>query len=82
MQSLTVFNTIKSIHVRTDKDIIDEEFFRTLNIHKRLILGLMAQGGMRISEVHGLTSLKKLTGNIIQFIDNIFYYKIKPFICH
>jgi integrase len=34
-----------------DKDIIDEIIFRSLNIRDRLILELMARGGMRIGEV-------------------------------
>ncbi|MHC5172943.1 MAG: tyrosine-type recombinase/integrase, partial [Planctomycetota bacterium] len=37
-----------------DKDIIDEAIFRTTNIRNRLMLELMARGGMRISEVLGL----------------------------
>ncbi len=37
-----------------DKDTIDEAIFRTLKIRNRLILQLMARGGMRISEVLGL----------------------------
>lgn len=37
-----------------DKDTIDEAIFRTLNIRNRLMLELMARGGMRISEVLGL----------------------------
>ena len=37
-----------------DKDTIDEAIFRTLNSRNRLILELMARGGMRISEVLGL----------------------------
>ena len=37
-----------------DKDTIDEAIFRTLNIRNRLLLELMARGGMRISEVLGL----------------------------
>ena len=36
------------------KDTIDEVIFRTLNSRNRLILELMARGGMRISEVLGL----------------------------
>ena len=32
-----------------DKDIIDEAIFRTTNIRNRLMLELMARGGMRIS---------------------------------
>ncbi|WP_319548383.1 site-specific integrase [Desulfogranum marinum] len=37
-----------------DKDNIDEEIFRTLNIRNRLRLELMARGGMKISEAPGL----------------------------
>ena len=37
-----------------DKDTIDEVIFRTLNIRNRLLLELMARGGMRISEALGL----------------------------
>jgi integrase/recombinase XerD len=37
-----------------DKDIIDEAIFRTTDIRNRLILELMARGGMRISEVLGI----------------------------
>lgn len=37
-----------------DKDTIDEVNFRTLNIRNRLLLELMARGGMRISEALGL----------------------------
>jgi len=37
-----------------DKDIVDEAIFRTTNIRNRLMLELMARGGMRISEVLGL----------------------------
>jgi integrase len=37
-----------------DKDTVDEAIFRTLNTRNRLILELMARGGMRISEVLGL----------------------------
>jgi len=37
-----------------DKDTIDEAIFRTLNTRNRLMLDLMARGGMRISEVLGL----------------------------
>lgn len=39
-----------------DKDTIDEAIFRTLNVRNRLLLELMARGGMRISEVLGLKS--------------------------
>ena len=34
-----------------DKDIIDEVIFRTLNVRNRIMLELMARGGVRISEV-------------------------------
>lgn len=37
-----------------DKDTIDEAIFRTLHARNRLMLELMARGGMRISEVLGL----------------------------
>jgi integrase len=37
-----------------DKDTIDEAIFRTLNIRNRILLELMARGGMRISEALGL----------------------------
>lgn len=37
-----------------DKDIVDEVIFRTLNKRDRIILELMARGGMRISEVLNL----------------------------
>lgn len=37
-----------------DKDTIDEAIFRTVNVRNRLMLELMARGGMRISEVLGL----------------------------
>ncbi len=37
-----------------DKDTIDEVIFRTLNTRNRIMLELMARGGMRISEVLGL----------------------------
>ena len=37
-----------------DKDTIDEAIFRTINVRNRTMLELMAQGGMRISEVLGL----------------------------
>jgi len=37
-----------------DKDTIDEAIFRTLKIRNRIMLELMARGGMRISEVLGL----------------------------
>lgn len=37
-----------------DKDIIDEAIFRTVHVRNRLLLELMARGGMRVSEVLGL----------------------------
>lgn len=51
----TLFHKPKITHwIIFDKDTIDEAIFRTLNIRNRLILELMARGGMRISEVLGL----------------------------
>ncbi len=51
----TLFHKPKISHwVIFDKDTVDEAIFRTLNIRNRLILELMARGGMRISEVLGL----------------------------
>lgn len=38
-----------------DKEIVDEVIFRTTHPRNRLMLELMARGGMRISEVLGLT---------------------------
>ncbi len=38
-----------------DKDMIDEIIFRTMNTRNRIILELMARGGMRIGEVLKLT---------------------------
>jgi integrase len=38
-----------------DKEVIDEVIFRTTDLRNRLILELMARGGMRISEVLKLT---------------------------
>lgn len=37
-----------------DKDTIDEAIYRTVHTRNRLMLELMARGGMRISEVLGL----------------------------
>lgn len=37
-----------------DKETVDEIIFRTMNIRNRLILELMARGGMRIGEVLNL----------------------------
>lgn len=51
----TLFQKPKTSHWTIfDKDTIDEAIFRTLNTRNRLILELMARGGMRISEVLGL----------------------------
>lgn len=51
----TLFHKPKTSHwVIFDKDTIDEVIFRTLDTRNRLILELMARGGMRISEVLGL----------------------------
>lgn len=51
----TLFHKPQITHwIIFDKDTIDEAIFRTLNIRNRLILELMARGGMRISEVLGL----------------------------
>ena len=38
-----------------EKDIVDEIIFRTDNLRNRIMLELMARGGMRISEVLNLT---------------------------
>lgn len=38
-----------------DKETIDEIIFRTMNVRNRLMLELMARGGMRIGEVLSLT---------------------------
>ena len=38
-----------------EKDTVDEIIFRTDNVRNRLILELMARGGMRVSEVLKLT---------------------------
>ena len=38
-----------------DKETIDEIIFRTMNVRNRLMLELMARGGMRIGEVLNLT---------------------------
>ncbi|MFC1867687.1 tyrosine-type recombinase/integrase [Thermodesulfobacteriota bacterium] len=39
-----------------DKEIVDEMIFRTVNKRNRLMLELMARGGMRIGEVLNITS--------------------------
>ena len=38
-----------------DKEIVDEIIFRTTNVRNRLMLELMARGGMRVGEVLNLT---------------------------
>jgi integrase/recombinase XerD len=38
-----------------DKETVDEIIFRTMNIRNRLMLELMARGGMRVGEVLNLT---------------------------
>jgi len=37
-----------------EKEVVDEIIFRTMNIRNRIILELMARGGMRIGEVLNL----------------------------
>jgi integrase len=37
-----------------DKDVVDEIIFRTSNVRNRLLLELMARGGMRVGEVLNL----------------------------
>ena len=39
-----------------EKDVVDEIIFRTMNLRNRLILEMMARGGMRIGEVLNLRS--------------------------
>ncbi len=39
-----------------EKGIVDEIIFRTDNVRNRLMLELMARGGMRVGEVLKLTS--------------------------
>jgi integrase/recombinase XerD len=39
-----------------DKEVVDEIIFRTMNIRNRVMLELMARGGMRIGEVLNLRS--------------------------
>ncbi|MGD9162104.1 MAG: hypothetical protein PVG39_27075 [Desulfobacteraceae bacterium] len=46
-----------------DKEIIDEMIFRTVNKRNRLILDLMARGGMRIGEVFNITRMISMTEN-------------------
>ena len=48
-----------------EKETIDEVFFRTTKVRNRLILELMARGGMRIGEV-----LIRITDSPNLFSDN------------
>jgi len=51
-----VFRPAKIIHWKIlGKDVVDEIIFRTLKPRNRLMLELMARGGMRVSEVLKLT---------------------------
>lgn len=51
-----VFRHPESIHWDIlEKEVVDEVIFRTTNVRNRLMLELMARGGMRISEVLKLT---------------------------
>ena len=51
----SLFQNPKTTHWTIyDKDTIDEAIFRTLNIRNRILLELMARGGMRIGEALGL----------------------------
>lgn len=51
-----LFRPSESIHWDIlDKEVVDEIIFRTTNTRNRLILELMARGGMRIGEVLKLT---------------------------
>jgi integrase/recombinase XerD len=40
-----------------EKEVIDEIIFRTIKVRNRLILELMARGGMRVGEVLKLTAM-------------------------
>ena len=48
-----------------EKDIIDEIIFRTNNVRNRLMLELMARGGMRVGEVLKLTPIDILGRKLI-----------------
>ena len=51
-----VFKPAKIVHwTILDKEVVDEIIFRTLKPRDRLMLELMARGGMRVSEVLKLT---------------------------
>jgi integrase len=52
-----IFKRAQAIHWNiVDKEIVDEIIFRTTNARNRLMLELMARGGMRGGEVLNLTS--------------------------
>jgi integrase/recombinase XerD len=40
-----------------EKEVIDEIIFRTIKVRNRLMLELMARGGMRVGEVLNLTAM-------------------------
>lgn len=48
-----------------DKDTVDEAIFRTVHIRNRLILELMARGGMRVGEVLGLRPIDIKDGKLL-----------------
>lgn len=48
-----------------EKEVVDEVIFRTINPRNRLILELMARGGMRVSEVLKLTPADVLDQKLI-----------------
>jgi len=48
-----------------EKDTVDEIIFRTDNVRNRLMLELMARGGMRVSEVQKLTPADILDRKLI-----------------
>jgi integrase len=50
-----IYRPGKPIHWDVEKETIDEIIFRTTKVRNRLILELMARGGMRIGEVLQLT---------------------------
>jgi integrase len=48
-----------------DKDAIDEAIYRTVHTRNRLMLELMARGGMRVSEVLGLRPIDICDGKLL-----------------
>jgi len=56
----------KPNHWNIEKETIDEIIFRTLKLRNRLILELMARGGMRIGEVLKLTPESVIDQKLIQ----------------